>query len=307
MPGCGLHVIPGDVGREQDNNYTMQAPPDYIEPSIDALEYACEGLRGKCLAGFQALDLTKIPWDRIKRERVPGFELIKSSHTRRVIKMSFTPEGESKPALLFAKRMRVRRLRQQLGSLFAVSKGKREWILGHRVRSRGIDTPLPVLFAEERRGSRLKASYVVLVSVEGQQSVHDLLSQTHTSSRKSNLMMRSAQFLATLHQKGIYHDDFSCDHLFMPDSSGVTAPEQPALIDLDNAAVCPSPPGTWKRAKNVFQFLRSAPPISFFQKIRFLISYLRVAGIKRSRWRRYPALVNIIARLKKESPVFSRR
>lgn len=276
---------------------------------LEIIRYETGSVRGKCLAEFAFLDLRKIPWDAIKRQDFPGYELIKASHTRRVIKLALKPPGAAgtePPVELYAKRMSVRRWRQRLASLFVPSKAYREWEYAHRLRASGIDTPLPVIVAEEKEGLWLRASYIVLIALKGKKSVKALLKEKNRGSTAQNRLLKSsAQFIALLHSKGIYHDDLSSDHIFLPDSEETTSLDTVSIIDLDNARLLRHPPGQWKRAKNVFQFLRSLRSVlSQSQRLRFLIWYFQSAKIKRSRWRLFTYAINLIARLKGNPPLF---
>lgn len=284
----------------------MEGLTKHLDPAQrdKIVDYVVNGIRGKCISPYCNLDIRRIPWDRIKRENIAGFELVKSSHTRRVIKMTFTPEGALEPVNLYAKRMRIRRGRQRIGSLFARSKGRREWRMGHRIRAVGIDTPLPVLYAEERKGLWLRASYVVLTAAEGKCSALALLNKIESAGVRAKILKTSAQFMALVHQKGIYHDDFSSEHIFLPEEGNAYTPEQGTLIDLDNSTLSHTPPGMWKRSKNLFQFLRSVPSLTRREKLRFLVGYYKAGAIKQSAIRRYIFMINVIARIKGEAKIF---
>ena len=136
-------------------------------------DYISGSLRGLCVEGYETLDLFKIPWDEIKKKQFPGYELVKASHTRRVIKMQFSPGGTGDLVTLYLKRMRVRKLRRAVGCLFTDSKGCGEWNLGYRVRKHNILTPLPVIYAERRAYGILRESYVALTALEGKVSFAD--------------------------------------------------------------------------------------------------------------------------------------
>ncbi len=267
------------------------------------IEYIKGNLRGKCLANYSSLDLRDLPWNSLKHHPVTGFELIKSSYTRRVIKLDFTPAGKQKSVTLFAKQMRIRRLRQVLSSLLRKSKAHREWELGYQLLTLGFDTPQPVIYAEEKTGWRLKASYTVLTGVIEKQPATTLIKHSHPNKRRQ-LLKVLALYLAKLHQHGVYHDDCSGAHLYLPPADTELTIDSVTVIDLDNARIFNNSPGLWKRAKNVFQLLRSIPSLNRYEKLRFFIHYCRSAQIKKKRWHAFIKLVNIIAILKHEKRPF---
>ncbi|MCD6384782.1 hypothetical protein J7M23_03300 [Candidatus Sumerlaeota bacterium] len=275
-----------------------------ITTQAQIISYRAGNLRGECLAEFSFLDLTKIPWDAIKRQEFPGYELIKSSHTRRVIKVTTTPPGRAQPIELYAKRMRIRRWRQRIASLLVSSKARREWEYGHQLRASGIDTPLPVIVAEEKKGMWLQASYLVLTAVKGKMPFNTLLKEKCRNTERNRLLKNSAQFIALLHSKGLYHDDLSSEHIFFPYSEDAISLDAITIIDLDNARLFRHPVRQWKRAKNVFQFLRSLSMLSRTQRMRFLIWYLQSAKIKRNRWHFFIYMVNFISKLKGKASLF---
>ncbi|MCX7765379.1 MAG: hypothetical protein N2246_01550 [Candidatus Sumerlaeia bacterium] len=255
------------------------------------------------MSTYAVLDLRELPWNSIKYHPVAGFELIKATYTRRVIKFDFTPAGEEKPITLFAKQMRIRRWRQVLSSLLRKSKAHREWELGYKLLSLGFDTPQPVIYAEEKAGWHLKASYIVLIGVMGKQPADVLIKQSNTIKRRQFLKVL-ALYLAKLHQQGVYHDDFSGAHLYLPPiDTGLTI-NSVTVIDLDNARVYGNSVRQWNRAKNVFQFLRSIPALTRAEKLRFLVHYFQNARINKTRWHRFIKLVNIISMLKQEKRPF---
>lgn len=267
------------------------------------IDYIKGNLRGKCLATYSSLDLREFPWNSLKDHPVSGFELIKASYTRRVIKFNFTPAGEQKSITLFAKQMRIRRLRQVLSSLLRKSKAHREWELGFKLLALGFDTPLPVIYAEEKTGWRLKASYIVLTGVTGKQPATILIKNSN-STRRKQLLKILALYLAKLHQQGVYHDDCSGAHLYLPPTDSDLTIDSVTVIDLDNACIFNKPPGLWKRAKNVFQLLRSIPSLNHSEKLRFFIHYCKSARIYKKLWQAFIKLVNIIAMLKQEKRPF---
>lgn len=268
------------------------------------IDYVQGNLRGKCLREFAALDLRKIPWDELKKHPIPGYELIKSSHTRRVIKFEFTPPGAEKPIPLYAKRMKIRRWRQILGSLFRETKAEREWHLGNELRSMGFDTPLAVIYAEEKSGLCFKASYIVLSEVREKFPASSLLKDIRTSSGRKNLLKILAQYLAKMHQQGFYHDDCNSKHFFLSVPNQNPERAAVAIIDLDNARLSGTPLGCWWRAKNIFQFLRSISSLTHREKLRFIIHYLYAGQIEHSAWRKFIKLANVIAFLKGASRIF---
>lgn len=272
--------------------------------NIPSVEYKFGDLRGQCLTEFANLDLTNIPWNHIKYKTCPGYEMIKSSHTRRVIRFSFIPENSVREVVLYAKRMRIRSLKRTFASFLVSSKARREWILGHKLRAMNILTPLPVIYAERHKGLALQESYLVTTAMENMCSLHERYLKVSNDALQQSLLNAGAEFMALLHFRGIYHDDFSTEHIFVSLEDAAVRSNAYGIIDLDNARIYSRPVSRWKRAMNIFQFLRSIRELSLEQRHTFVNSYFLAAGIEKPASQRYLKLVNLIVRLKKEEPIF---
>ena len=272
--------------------------------SIPSIEYTFGDVHGECMADYASLDLRNIPWNDIKYKNCPGYEIIKSSHTRRVIRFTFMPKNSIPEVVLYAKRMRIRSLKRTFGSIFVSSKACREWILGHKLRAMNIITPLPVIYAERHKGLALQESFLVVTAIEDMCSLYERYQKCPDDALKQRLLCAGAAFLASLHSHGIYHDDFCTEHIFVPLADTAIRNDAFGIIDLDNARIYSRPVPIWKRAMNVFQFLRSIRMLSLEQRHTFIYDYFQAAAMGKQASRICLKLVNLIARLKKEEPIF---
>lgn len=261
-------------------------------------EYRRGELRGACVEGYETFDLSAIPWDTIKRNPDPDYELAKSSRTRRVVRTEFTPTGGS-PRVVYAKRVLVLDWSKRVGDLFMRSKARHEWEAGRRLLSMGIATARPVVCAELWRGRWSQANYLVTEAIDGAQPVRQELEPLGSTGDVRGLLADLAQWLWWVHGKGFYHDDCSSEHVFVGPAGD--APDEKTrkfcFIDLDNCRFHRATVPWRRRVRNLFQLLRSIPPrwASRTERLRFLWAYLKASG-ETHRLRRAVGAMRRIAR-----------
>ncbi len=211
------------------------------------------GLNGLCHEGMENFDLAAVPFDRLaRREKIPGFELIKSTRSRCTIRMEFKqPDGQIRR--LYVKRYRTWRFLRKIAYLFIPSKAMLEWRLGHDLVHRGIMSPPPLLVAEERAGLFIRNNFLITCGIEPYQSVYSLIQTIHEHTERRRFIAALAHYIHRVHDAGFYHDDMSSEHIFAFIEENKT---DFALIDLDNGRVFRKV-SQRRRIKNLFQILRS--------------------------------------------------
>jgi len=255
-----------------------------VEPLNSAEEfrpYRCGRLRGICVAGYESLDLTTIPWEDLKVRRVENHYLAKSSRTRCVVQLEFSPPGQP-PRVIYAKRVLVKDLRKRLGCVFVPSKARHEWKAGYQLLAMGIGTARPVVCAELCRGPWLLANFLVTEEIAGARAFDLELGRLGTAPERLGLLGQLAAWLWQAHHRGFYHDDCSAQHVFLAprDSQAPEKGRQFWFIDLDNGRFHRRTVPWRRRVKNLFQVLRSisSKAASRIERLHFLESYLKASG-----------------------------
>ena len=107
---------------------------------------------------------------------------------------------------LTVKEFRVPSLANRIAyTLFRKGKARRSYDNAMTLGKLGIGTPEPIAYIEERAGGLLRRSYYVCRYWEG-----DVVGGWEHKMSDSGAMLESlARFTLTLHQKGVYHKDFS--------------------------------------------------------------------------------------------------
>ena len=243
--------------------------------------YRCGRLRGICVRGYEAFDLTAIPWDEIRAGSDTNHRLAKSSRTRCVVRLEFAPPGQP-PRGVYAKRVLPRDLRKRLGRLFVPSKARHEWDAGYRLPAMGLATARPVICAELWQGPWLRADYLVTEEIADARPLRAEIEYLRSADQRRELLSQFAEWLWQVHRRGFYHDDCSTQHVFLGPASHSSPKSRRrfAFIDLDNCCFHRTTVPWSRRAKNLFQLLRSLPArcASRTDRLHFVCSYLDASG-----------------------------
>jgi len=243
--------------------------------------YRCGPFRGLCVSGYETFDLAGIPWDKLKGYSDERHHLTKSSRTRLVVRLEFTPPGRP-PRAVYAKRALVSNLRKRLGNLLTRSKARHEWAAGHRLLAMGLATARPVICAERRQGPWVRASYLVTEEIADARPVRLELEHLHSTRAQGELLGRLGEWLWQVHRRGFYHDDCSAQHVFVGplDASHHGRQRQFWFIDLDGCRFHRATVPWGRRVKNLFQLLRSIPPrwASQADRLHLVRAYLTASG-----------------------------
>lgn len=217
--------------------------------------------------------------------------------TARVILHAAGARG-ARPLSLYLKRHYQLPLRERMLALVDPSgphtPAAAEWRHLERVRSLGVRVP-EVVAVGGRTGPRGRLqSFLMIAELTASEPLNELLptlppivGQARFEVLKRGLAAEMARITATLHNAGVFHSDLYLCHFFM-DQAHVVSPTDPptlALIDL-HRAVEPRLGRFWKRWKDLGQLLYSTIELDCVtdrDRLRFLVHYGRLAGIRRQR------------------------
>ncbi len=111
-----------------------------------------------------------------------------------------------------------------------MSRARRSWIHGHRLRFLGVSTPEPLACIERWRGLLVWCSYIVTEYVAGCRLDHFLCDEAVSTEDRREQMEQVENLLGRLHDCGISHGD-------MKHSNILIGPDGPVLTDLDAITV----------------------------------------------------------------------
>lgn len=258
------------------------------------------GWSGRAASGYENFSFIDLPWRDLKREgeRIERILCVKASRSRRVFRLEDVRRAGGGPAeTVYAKRYSINSLRRQIGNRLARGKAEREFDLGLRLRKAGLPTPVPLAWAWRLSAYRPRgagagsslpaASYLLTREWPNGGSLRQWLGKNPAAA--ATLLPVLAAFLAHAHQRGFYHDDCSSDNLLVaPDPDfgradpGSFAGDPFAFIDIDNGKLYTEPVPVRRRARNLFQVLRSLDfdVLSSDARREFVELYLEAAGLK---------------------------
>lgn len=175
---------------------------------------------------------------------------------------------------LTVKEFRVPSLANRIAyTFFRKGKARRSYDNAMTLGKLGIGTPEPIAYIEERAGGLLRRSYYVCRYWEG-----DVVGGWEHKMSDSGAMLESlARFTLTLHQKGVYHKDFSQGNiLYRRDKDGGF---EFVLVDINRMLF-----GVHDTAR-LYRNFRSINIQSEHETVRFAEAYARVAGLDEEKMR----------------------
>jgi len=92
-------------------------------------------------------------------------------------------------------------------SLFRSSKSRRSYEHALRLLNSGFNTPLPIAYVETRYLGLFRASYFVSLKATETRMLREFADDDIEG--RESLVLSIGKYLATLHEAGIYHEDFS--------------------------------------------------------------------------------------------------
>jgi tRNA A-37 threonylcarbamoyl transferase component Bud32 len=260
------------------------------------IEMDVDNYKVRSLAPFVKFRGTGIPWEHAEALDDSTERIVKSSRTRKVIKLSAGHFGS--PVEVYVKRYNYNSWIRQLLRAGRKSRAREEFDLGWKLLEKGIRTPRPVWLAEAK-GPIAPYSLSVTEALPEVESALERWLRCETESERSDLLIALGQFTGRIHDIGFYHDDFKAGHLLLFPHRP-SHPDSIYLIDL-LGGLFPTIFSKLRRAKNLYQIIRSFLPkryeVGFTREHRdiFLLAYSSGNQDEAKNWSRW---VDRIGRLK---------
>lgn len=162
---------------------------------------------------------------------------------------------------------------ERLKGLLGQSRAARAARGARRLAAQGIEAP--ELLAVARRGA---SAYLVTRYVEGATPLNRLVAERFGGplspaelAAKRAMLRQLAAWLRHIHDRGVYHDDWSAKNFLAAERA-----ESWAFYVLDFESLSPWKPLTWRRrVKNLGQLADAPQAITRTDKMRFLLAYAR--------------------------------
>ncbi|MEG1544561.1 MAG: lipopolysaccharide kinase InaA family protein [Tannerellaceae bacterium] len=117
-------------------------------------------------------------------------------------------------------------------TFFRKSKACRSYQYAFEIIKRGCLTPAPIAYLEERVGGLLNRSYYVSIYEQGTETMRKYMSGTVEGNEE--VLAAFTRFTLSLHEKGIYHIDYSPGNILMTRNSGYSF----SLVDINRLRFC---------------------------------------------------------------------
>lgn len=264
------------------------------------------GWRGWALEAFRDFDFMALPWLDLTGAGMGDDDArcVKISRSRHVLRVGNpVPFGAREARPVYVKRYLINTPRRRLGNLLSGGKARREFRLGHELIARGLRTPLPLAYVVGHPGRILRgtadqgfvpaASFLLTLELTNQGSVREWAEDGRTN--QWPLFYPSlTQFMALMHARGVYHDDFSAKNACVAegaDFSDQGGPEAAldrfAIYDVDHGrSYRGRPVPTRLRMVNLYQMIHSlddSDMASMSRRRQFVVQYLAASGMRPAR------------------------
>lgn len=219
------------------------------------IELDRNGYHVTALAPFRRFRGLDIPWDDDTELEEVTERVVKSSGSRKVVKLSAGQFGL--PVEVYVKRYNFKQWYRRLLRAGRKTRAREELEMGWKLMGMGIRTPRPVWLAEAK-GAVSKFSLLATEALPNAESALERWNRCENELPKRELLVALGQFTAQLHEAGFFHDDFKAGHvLIFPDRPSL--PRDFYLIDLLGGSF-PRLLTRLRRAKMLYQMLRSFLP-----------------------------------------------
>ena len=209
----------------------------------------------RALAPFKRFRGLDIPWDNAGELEDSSERVVKSSRSRKVVKLSAGNFGA--PVEVYVKRYNLKSWLRVLLRAGRKTRAREEFDLGWKLMEKGIRTPRPVWLAEAQ-GRASRFSLLATEALPYAESVLDRWTRCQNEDERLDLLLAVGQFIGQLHDLGFYHDDCKAGHmLIFPDRPSL--PSEFYIIDLLGSSF-PTVLTRLSRAKNLYQIIRSFTP-----------------------------------------------
>jgi tRNA A-37 threonylcarbamoyl transferase component Bud32 len=273
----------------------MAAAADSFDPK-NWVELESNGYNIRALAPFKKFRGLDIPWEDAGELEEVTERVVKSSRSRKVVKLGAGHFGT--PVELYIKRYNFKSWYRLLFRAGRKTRAREEFDLGYQLIQKGLRTPRPVWLAEAK-GALSSHSLLATEALPEAESAVDRWMRCEEEAERRELMIALGRVVGRMHDAGFYHDDFKAGHLLLFPNRPA-APEEFYIIDLLGGSF-PTALSTLRRAKNLYQLLRSFLPkrrnLGFTQEHRdyFLLSYSCGNALDAHQWSKW---VNRVGRLK---------
>ena len=249
---------------------------------------SCRGLISRDKSSPRLLELLQDPNHAFSSD---GCILVKNSWTTSSCILPL--EGTGETSQIFIKRYNYQSSLYAFKNIFRRSRAKRTWRIAQHLLSRAIPTPLPVAYLERRRARVLRESFFITQKVTHAIPLSMLFLDgqaggmgEHAASKK-NLIDRTAALVQMMHERGIWHRDLKAANILVQRAPGKSL--QLYLTDLDSIRikdrVMPA-----ERVRDLARLnvsLHDVSALSLRDRLRFLHSYLNIAGTRDKNLRAY--------------------
>jgi tRNA A-37 threonylcarbamoyl transferase component Bud32 len=217
--------------RKRDKRYLQEN--NYIVPFMSGR------YRGCINRIFSSPELLALLHDPDYAFSAPGSITIKDSNTTSSCTVPMTLGGGNKA--IHIKRYNYQNSLYALKNCFRCSRGKRSWKTAQGLLTRKIPTPLPISFAEQRKGRLLLTSYFITRTIAHALPLSAVLHKDMAAtfprnySGKNMLLPKVAHLIREMHARGIWHRDLKASNILV--QSKVPDGEKLYLVDLDSVQI----------------------------------------------------------------------
>lgn len=231
---------------------------DNRSPALDTnhwVEFDQQSYHIRALAPFKRFRGLDIPWNDPEDLEASTERVVKSSRSRKVVKLAAGMFGL--PVEVYVKRYNFRNWLRFLLRAGRKTRAREEFDLGWKLMSMNIRTPRPVWLAESD-GTVSSFSLLATEALPQAESAQDRWVRSRSEHERLELLVALGNFTGRLHDAGFYHDDYKAGHLLIfPDRP--SRPREFFLIDLLGSGF-PAVLTRLARAKNLYQMIRSFIP-----------------------------------------------
>ena len=257
--------------RKRDKRYVQENK--YVVPFVAGSYRGCINRR------FSSPGLLALLHDPDHAFSAPGSITIKDSNTTSSCTAPVTLGGEN--VALHIKRYNYQNCVYALKNCFRCSRGKRTWKTAQGLFTRKVATPLPISFAERRKGRLLLTSYFIARTIDHALPLSTVLHEGRAApfprnySGKNMLLFKVAHLVREMHARGIWHRDLKASNILVQQK--VPDGEKLYLVDLDSVRI----KKRLDRKEKIRDLARlnaslvSTATVSMTDRLRFLQYYLK--------------------------------
>ncbi len=250
----------GKVTTARNSSYSIWLPDGADRGIVDAVV--------ECMADIEP------PLDRAPAQ-VPdarGIWLIHGGKKSDVIGVRLSPSEVYAVKFIHDHRL-VASVRTAIGK----GKGRRAFELGLKLQELDIHAPTVYGYVEKKP---FGAAMLIMEWLEGYEKLQNIMrDETHSKEKICEYAMVLGKYVACIHDKGLYHDDFSSRNLLVnPDDIS----QGPAIVDFEDISFPETPLSEENRTAQLAEMRNSFVNLPDTAVVCFLESYMKAANINRS-------------------------